>query len=246
MVYVWSDDANRAPVGPQEWVRRRVRGRLGAPIQSRAGEDHPAIRDANPEAIEEFHWGLIPFWADDTEIGNRLVNARAETVAEKPAFRHAFEEQRCLVTVDGFYEWQEQPGGKQPFRVVREDREPFAIAGLWESWEGDGEEIASLTVITTEPNEDVEPIHDRMPVMFEPGEERDWLHADSEEAEAMLKPIAADSIAAYPVSTTVNDPTNDNPSVVEDVAGYDQSGPQDFGSRGGWFQRDSRFEIFAG
>lgn len=193
------------------------------------GQGHPAITDAESETIQSLHWGLIPFWADEKAIGNRLINARAETVHEKNAFRHAFKDQRCLVVADGFYEWKEMPGGKQPYRIVREDEEPFAMAGLWDQWDGTREAIQSLTIITTDANDVVDPIHDRMPVMFEPDVEREWLSVDPPDAKSMLEPIDADAIRAYPVSKRVNNPQHDSPDVIEEVTGFDQSGLGDFG-----------------
>ncbi|MFN2190460.1 MAG: SOS response-associated peptidase, partial [Candidatus Promineifilaceae bacterium] len=116
-----------------------------------------------------FHWGLIPRWAKDTKIGSRMINARSETAAEKPSFRSAFKYRRCLVPADGFYEWQKVNGGKQPVRIQMKNGDPFAIAGLWENWiSSDGSEIDSCTLLTTEPNDLLRAVHNRMPVLLHP------------------------------------------------------------------------------
>ena len=157
-------------------------------------------------------WGLIPSWAEDAKIGNRLINARAETVAEKPAFRSAFTKRRCLVVADGFYEWQKVDGTKQPYFIHRQDNEPFAFAGLWESWKSEGEEIQSCTLITTTANALMEPIHDRMPVILSTEEYPIWLDAefkDKESLKDLLRPCDPDLLEAYPVTTLVNNPRNE-------------------------------------
>ena len=159
-----------------------------------------------------FQWGLIPSWADDPAIGNRLINARAETVADKPAFRHSFRSKRCLVLADGFYEWRKEGSRKQPYFVRMKDDLPFAFAGLWDSWERDAEAIPSCTYITTEPNELTAPIHDRMPVILPRSAYDLWLDSavkDPRRLQPLLVPFPADAMEAYPVSTLVNSPVND-------------------------------------
>ncbi|MFO0898004.1 MAG: SOS response-associated peptidase [Pirellulales bacterium] len=153
---------------PHEWVKQ-----LALPIFSPRYNIAPtqqvlAIRQREGirEAVE-LRWGLIPSWADDPKIGNRLINARAETVATKPAFRQAYKRRRCLILADGFYEWQKQGKTKQPYFIHRPDDQPFAFAGLWEWWKGNVLEIASCTIITTEANELMRPLHDRMPVILQ-------------------------------------------------------------------------------
>lgn len=193
-------------------------------------EDLVVVRDDAPETIDVLTWGLVPRWADDPSIGNRLINARAETLAEKPSFRDAYENRRCLVLADGFYEWQDDGGRKQPYRICRHDDEPFAMAGLWERWERNGTVRQTATIVTTEPNDVVRPLHDRMAAILPPGEERRWLDADGEaERRALLEPYDGD-LRAYPISTRVNDPGNDDPSIVEEVEpeGGTQSGLGDF------------------
>ena len=141
--------------------------------------------------LQMLRWGLIPAWADDPSIGNRMINARSETVAEKPSFRKAFKDRRCLVLTDGFYEWQRTPDGKQPYYIHMKDGSPFAFAGLWESWR-DGEEIRSCTIITTEANQLVGEVHSRMPVILPPEDYEVWLDPEFEEKEALtslLRPL---------------------------------------------------------
>jgi putative SOS response-associated peptidase YedK len=170
--------------------------------------------------LEMLHWGLIPSWAKDPEVGNRMINARAETVAEKPSYRKAFRERRCLILADGFYEWQKTDNGKQPFYIRMEDESPFALAGLWESWRN-GREIRSCTIITTAPNELAAPIHNRMPVILDPEDYEMWLDPDFDERDpltSLLKPYPADVMEAYPVSRRVNKPSNNEPGVIEPAA----------------------------
>ena len=170
--------------------------------------------------LEMLHWGLIPSWADDPSMGNKMINARAETVAEKPSFRKAFRNHRCLVLADGFYEWQKGANGKQPYYIRMEDDSPFAFAGLWESWQN-GREIRSATIITTDANDVVTPIHNRMPVILHPEDYGLWLDPDFDEKEpltTLLKPYPAEAMEAYPVSRSVNSPSNNEPSIIESVA----------------------------
>jgi putative SOS response-associated peptidase YedK len=159
-------------------------------------------------------WGLIPSWAKDAAIGNRLINARAETVAQKPAYRAAFRYRRCLVVADGFYEWQRTDGRKQPYFIRMRDDRPFAFAGLWESWQGtEDSPIESCAILTTEPNDLMEPIHTRMPVILAADDYRRWLDPavrQPQPLEPLLRPFPGDEMVAYPVSTYVNSPTRDD------------------------------------
>lgn len=171
--------------------------------------------------LEMLRWGLIPSWAKDPEIGNRMINARAETAPEKPSYGKAFKERRCLIPADGFYEWQKTNGGKQPHYIRMKDGRPFAFAGLWETWSGDGEEIKSCTILTTEPNELVAEIHNRMPVILSPEDHDFWLDPEVDEAEplrSLLAPYPAEEMEAYPVSRHVNRPANDDERCVEPAA----------------------------
>ncbi len=163
------------------------------------------------------HWGLIPHWAKEPKTGYSTINARAETVAEKPAFRNAFRRRRCLIAADGFYEWQRTGGPKQPYYLGLNDGEPFAFAGIWEHWEGQGETIDSCAIIVTAANELVAPIHDRMPVILDPTDYEAWMDPklqDPERLKAFLRPYPAERMRAYPVSTRVNNPKNDQPELV--------------------------------
>ncbi|MCA9875835.1 MAG: SOS response-associated peptidase [Ardenticatenaceae bacterium] len=168
-----------------------------------------------------FRWGLIPSWAKDMKMGARMINARSETVAEKPAFRSAFKRRRCLIPADGFYEWQKQNGGKQPLYIRLRDERPFALAGLWEIWQSPGgDELETCTILTTTPNELMEPIHNRMPVLLHPDDYDEWLHpgASPQTALHLLRPYPAEEMEAYPVSPHVNSPTNDDPACIAPIA----------------------------
>jgi putative SOS response-associated peptidase YedK len=175
------------------------------------------VEEDDKRKLEMLRWGLIPSWAKDPAIGNKMINARAETVSEKPSFRSAFKKRRCLILADGFYEWQKTDNGKQPYHIKMEDDSPFAFAGLWETWK-DGEEIRSCTIITTEANDLMDEIHHRMPVILHPEDYAMWLDPDFDEKEpltTLLKPYPADAMEAYPVSRRVNKPSNNEPSVLE-------------------------------
>jgi len=166
-------------------------------------------------------WGLIPSWAKDPAIGNRMINARAETVAEKPSYRAALKRRRCLIAADGFYEWQRIGGRRRPHFIQMHDRGPFAFAGLWESWEGaDHSAVESCTLLTTEPNQLVRPIHDRMPVILAPDDYRLWLDPAVQEFRSirpLLRPYPAEQMRAHGVGTLVNSPANDEPQCIEPV-----------------------------
>ncbi|MEW6086567.1 MAG: SOS response-associated peptidase [Chloroflexota bacterium] len=167
-----------------------------------------------------FVWGLIPMWAKDPSIGNRLINARGETVAEKPSFRGSLKYKRCLIFADGFYEWKTLPGKKTktPFYIHMKDRKPFAFAGLWDTWNSsNGSLIRSCTLITTEPNELMAMIHDRMPVILHPRDYAKWLEPSAQTPDQVLpliKPFPAEAMDAYPVSTLVNKASRDLPEMV--------------------------------
>jgi putative SOS response-associated peptidase YedK len=171
--------------------------------------------------VDFFVWGLIPFWAKDTKIGSRMINARSETLAEKPSFRTPYKRRRCLVLADGFFEWVRQPGGgaKIPYYIRLESGEPFAFAGLWENWQSpDGSEIKSCTIITTEPNDLVRRLHNRMPVILQPEAYEDWLDPAERTPESLnplLTAFPAVEMMAYPISTLVNSPRNDLPEILQ-------------------------------
>lgn len=164
-------------------------------------------------------WGLIPFWAKYPIIGSKLINARSETVSEKPAFKYAFQKRRCLILADGFYEWKRgvEPGRRsQPYYFHLEGNKPFAFAGLWETWRSsESSEVSSCTIITCPANDLVKPVHDRMPVMLSGDSMWAWLSGDQPAAlHSLLRPYPADQMAAYPVSSLVNRPELDIPDLV--------------------------------
>lgn len=173
-----------------------------------------------PKNLRLMRWGLVPAWAKEASIGHRMINARAETVAEKPSFRRAFESRRCLAPADGFYEWRKLEGSraKIPMRFVLKSREPFAFAGLWDIWrKPDSGELRSFTIITTAANELLRPIHDRMPVILRPEDEEKWLDpglSDPNRLSSFLKTYPAEEMEAYEVSTRVNSPKNDDPACL--------------------------------
>lgn len=170
-------------------------------------------------------WGLIPSWSKDPTIGARMINARAETVDEKPAFRAAFKRRRCIIPASGFYEWKKMNGGKQPYFITSADGEPLGLAGLWESWSGpNGEALESCTILTTDANEAVALLHDRMPVILNPEDYDEWLGAGKDSTPAqllqlkhLLRPFPADLMTLYPVSTYVNRPRNEGEACIERV-----------------------------
>jgi len=168
--------------------------------------------------LDFFVWGLIPSWAKDPNIGSRLINARAETLQEKPSFRTAFRRRRCLVLADGFYEWKQGERGKTPMYIRLASGKPFAFAGLWESWNApDASNVLSCTIITTQPNELMATIHNRMPVILPEEAYSTWLEsaeADPQRLSGLLKPYPAEQMQAYPVSPLVNSPKNDVPELI--------------------------------
>ena len=173
--------------------------------------------------LDFYTWGLIPSWAKDPSIGSRMINARAETLAEKPSFRSAFRRRRCLVLADGFYEWRSDGGkSKTPMYIRLEDGSPFAFAGLWEIWNApDGSQVLSTAIITTEPNPLMAKIHNRMPVILPERAYPLWLQAgeaDPKELSALLAPYPAEEMVAYPVSRLVNSPANDLPACIQPAA----------------------------
>lgn len=223
-------------VGRPSWnvaPTRAVETVVAEPSVRAAGAQPPPHphRGDTERLLTAMRWGLVPFWADDPRIGNRLINARAETVATKPAFRRAFARRRCIVPMDGFYEWQRVEGRtrKQPWYITRRDGEPLAVAGIWERWRpreddgGDlsaGEDLITCAVITTDANGVVRPIHDRMPALLPPDAWERWLSPEVSDVEALrplLGPAPDELLVAWPVSTRVNRVGNDGPGLVEPV-----------------------------
>jgi putative SOS response-associated peptidase YedK len=180
------------------------------------------ITNDNPKALTFHRWGLIPSWAKDIKIGNQMINARSESVSEKPAFRSAFKRRRCLIPADGFYEWRKEGGEKTPMFIHLKDRPVFAMAGLWEIWHSpDGGELRTCTIITTEANSFMQTMHDRMPVILHKEDYDFWLSPDEEPVarlQALLKPFEPEAMTAYPVSKMVNRPNNDVPECIAPVA----------------------------
>ena len=180
-----------------------------------------AVLNGGERRAAHLRWGLIPSWAKSASVGNRLINARAETVAERPSFRTTLTRRRCLVLADGFYEWQRTGNARKPMRIIMKSGEPFAFAGLWESWrDPEGEIVQSCTIITTAANELLHPVHERMPVILPKELESFWLDRDVEDPEALaqaLVPYPSELMEAYEVSSLVNRPGNDGPEVIVPV-----------------------------
>ncbi len=179
------------------------------------------VRNVEGREATFMRWGLIPFWAKDPKIGARMINARAETVAEKPAFRNALKRRRCLVLADGYYEWQKTPAGRRPYRIIMKSGQPFAFAGLWESWnDPQGKIVPSCTVITTGVNAFLSPIHNRMPVILSRDIEGVWLDHRIEDAADLMGVLSfytKEALDVYEVSTLVNNARNDSPEVIARV-----------------------------
>lgn len=189
---------------------------------------YAVLSDGGVRHVDAFHWGLIPLWAKDAKIGSKMINARAEGLADKNAYKSAFKRRRCLIPADGFYEWRKRsdaPAGakKQPFFISRPDGEPYAFAGLWEVWRGadkDQEPLRSCAIITTEPNEVMATIHDRMPVILPASAWDAWLDRDNDDLELLgrlLVPADPALTVLRPISTEVNNVRNDGPQLLEEV-----------------------------
>jgi putative SOS response-associated peptidase YedK len=178
------------------------------------------LEDEGGRRLEMLRWGLVPSWADDPDIGARMINARSETAPEKPSFRRAFRGRRCLIAADGFYEWKREDGGKQPYYFRMQDGRPFAFAGLWESWDKGGGELLTCTILTTRPNSVLQGIHDRMPVILPHDAYNAWLDpdADREELGEFMIPYPGDDLETYPVSRFVNSPRNNDERCIEPAA----------------------------
>lgn len=181
----------------------------------------PVITGTEPHLLQFFRWGLIPFWAKDPTIGNKMINARAETLAEKPAFKNALKRRRCLVPVDGFFEWKSEGKKKTPMHIHAVNGRLMSFAGLWEEWKDPGDRvIRSFTIITCAPNEIMATIHDRMPVIIAREERAAWLDpgTSAEAVTTLLRPCPSDWLTADPVSTLVNSPVNNVPEIIDPVA----------------------------
>ncbi len=207
------DLRQRFPIGESVELERR--------FNVAPGDDVVAIRERDGVAeASTLRWGFTPPWAKDPSVGFRMINARAETVAEKPAFRDAFRRHRCLIVADGFYEWT-RDGRRQPFHITRSDGAPFAFAGLWTGWKDPATEewLRSCTIVTTEANAAIAPIHPRMPVILAPELEEVWLDPDAspEHLRTLLAPLAPEQTRARAVSKAVNDARYDGPECLADA-----------------------------
>ena len=187
------------------------------------GQPVAVIPNTPEQHLDYFLWGLVPSWAKDTAIGSRLINARVETLVEKPSFRAALRRRRCLILADGFYEWYQEPGAKSktPLAFRLQSGKPFAFAGLWEVWHSpDGSELRSCTIITTAANALIERFHTRMPIILDPAQYDAWLNPEEESPQvvrALLQPIPATQMIVFPVSPLVNNARIDSPACVEPV-----------------------------
>lgn len=207
-------DAFQLPLLPDLAPRYNI-----APTQTVAAVRAHATSSQRELAL--LHWGLVPRWAEDPSAGSRMINARSETLATKPAFREAFQQRRCLIPADGFFEWQKQGAKKQPYLIARPDGGLFAFAGLWESWGRDGLRIESCTIITTTANQVLEPLHDRMPVILPPQDYERWLdpeRTNPADLVELLRPCPNDWLVTRPVSSKVNRAGLDSSACVEPAA----------------------------
>ncbi|MGQ0832733.1 MAG: SOS response-associated peptidase [Microthrixaceae bacterium] len=202
---------------------------------------YAVLSDGSTRHLDAFHWGLVPLWAKDPKIGSRMINARAETLAEKSAYKSAFRRRRCIIPADGFFEWRKDPAAppkakKQPYFIHRPDGEPYAFAGLWEVWKGpdkDQEPLRSCTIITTAPNAPMSAIHDRMPVILPPSAWDTWLDREVEDLDLLGKlliPSAPQIIAMHPVATDVNNVRNKGEHLIDEVDLAGSSTPTEAGS----------------
>lgn len=185
------------------------------------GQNQVVITNTASGKLNSFRWGLVPFWAKDAAIGNKLINAKSETASQKPSFREAFKKRRCLVISDGFFEWKKWGNDKVPHYIRLPEHQLFAMAGLWETWKGASNElINTFTILTTEPNEAMKSIHHRMPVILPKKEEENWLmNKDQKELQSLLRPYP-ESLDIYPVSKLVNSPRNDTAEIIQPAEGY--------------------------
>lgn len=186
------------------------------------GQYHPVITNEVPDKFSLLRWGLIPFWAKDERIAYKLINARAETIEEKDSFKGSFKKRRCLIPLDGFYEWEKKKKGLSlPYRFVLERKELFAVAGIWESWKANnGNVLNTFSIITVKANKTVGNLHGRMPAILFPSDEKFWLDDSLSpiDHKSLLKPYPEDMMYGYPVSTRVNSVKNNSPDLVLESA----------------------------
>lgn len=200
---------------PSEWVPR---------YNAAPGQNIPVVKDALTRDVAMLRWGLVPHWAKDVSIGYKMINARSETLLEKPSFRSAFANRRCLILADGFYEWQQptiKSAPKAPYRFTLKSGRPFAFAGLWETWHpSEGEPLESCTIITCQPNELLAQIHNRMPVILDAETSHAWLEdKPASDLQNLLKPFPSEKMEGYPVSQAVNNARVDDARLIEKLPG---------------------------
>ncbi|TFE23378.1 SOS response-associated peptidase [Cohnella luojiensis] len=178
------------------------------------------IHDGEKNKLGELRWGLVPSWASDEKIGSKMINARAETILEKASFKNLIRRKRAIIPADGFYEWKQHGGKKQPMRITMRDGAIFSMAALYDSWMApDGRKLSTFTIITTTPNSLMADIHDRMPVILQPEDEASWLNRDNDDVKqltGLLRPYSAEAMKAYPVSPIVGNVKNDTPECIEE------------------------------
>lgn len=192
------------------------------------GSGIAAVKNESPDEINNLQWGLLPRCVDDPDDFPNLINARAESVANKSSFKDAFKKRRCLIPANNFYEWTGRKGARRPFSIGVEEQELFSMAGIWETWRNNGTEVQSVAIITTDANDVVAELHDRMPVILDGEEEEAWLETKDENAlHELLYPYPAEDTRSYEVATAVNNPGNEGPELIEPL-GSDQSGIGDF------------------
>lgn len=206
----------------QEFEVKKVTSDLNPSYNIAPGDNIAAIINDGTNRLIQFRWGLIPSWAKDSSIGNKMINARAETLNEKPSFRTAFKKRRCLIVADGFYEWRKEGKGKTPLYFHLKSNRPFGLAGLYDIWTSpEGKQISTCTIITTEPNELMKPIHNQMAVIISKAQEALWLDPviqDERLLLSVLKPYDSREMEAYDVSQIVNSPRNNSPECIKPVS----------------------------
>lgn len=179
---------------------------------------HPALLNADQSTLALLRWGLVPFWANDSKIGYKMINARVETIAEKPAFKQALAKRRCIIPMDGYYEWKKTSDGKQPYRITCPDQVLFSVAGLWETWldKSTGKELSTYTIITQPSNAKLSSIHDRMPAILEADQERLWLDDSltTRDLLSLIRPYPDDLVDAYAVSNEVGNVRNNHEALI--------------------------------
>lgn len=198
-----------------------VKGNYSPLYNAAPTQNIPVILGKNPRLLVFFRWGLIPYWAKDISIGSKLINARAETLLDKPSFRDSFKKRRCIIVADSFFEWKKCANKKIPYRIFMKDKTPFAMAGLWEKWSPpQGSPLLTCTIITTEANSLLEPLHHRMPVILKPEETATWLDPSQQnpaQIKYLLKPYPSEDMEYYTVSSLVNSPSNTSPDIIKRI-----------------------------